>query len=354
MRNPPYSFTLLSIISLIEKNHMTHSNEKLPVLAIVVPCYCESEVIDDSSSQMLKVLKQMIEEKLICSSSYIAFIDDGSHDDTWTKINLLTLTHPPFIKGAKLSRNFGHQSAVFAGLSGFTATAYITIDADLQDDIQVIPQMVKNYRNGDHVVYGVRADRQSDSMLKRSTAQGFYKLMEWMRVKSVYNHADFRLMSAEVVKELIHMQEVHLFLRAMVPLIGYPSSVVTYRRGPRLAGESKYPLKKMLVFAWNGITSFSTFPLQLISFFGFLFALGSLVGVVLVILAKFSGNTIPGWTSLAVILFFLGGVHMLALGILGSYVGKIYEQVKHRPRFIIQEFKGLDCISVQEEGNDEN
>ena len=175
-----------------------------------------------------------------------------------------------------------------------------------------------------------------------------------MRVKSVYNHADFRLMSVEVVKELTHMEEVHLFLRAMVPLIGYPSSVVTYRRGPRLAGESKYPLRKMLAFAWNGITSFSTFPLQLISFFGFLFALGSLAGVFIVILAKLSGNTIPGWTSLAVIMFFLGGIQMLALGVLGSYVGKIYEQVKRRPRFIIQEFKGLDIASDQEECNDDH
>ncbi len=308
-------------------------------LYIVVPCYNEEAVLPETSRQMLELLKKMQNDGLVNNQSRIVFIDDGSKDKTWSIIDKLTHEHTEF-GGIKLACNAGHQNALFGGLMTVKddCDCAISIDADLQDDINVIPDMVKKFIDGCDVVYGVRNKRDTDTFFKRTTALGFYKLMQIMGVKMVYNHADYRLMSARAIKALADFPERNLFLRGMAPLVGFKSDCVYYDRHERFAGESKYPLKKMLSFAFDGITSFSVTPIRLIS------SLGAIVCVIAVIMAiytlyeKFIGNTDAGWASLMMSIWFIGGVQLLSIGLIGEYVGKMYKEVKRRPRYIIEAY----------------
>lgn len=308
-------------------------------LYIVVPCYNEEAVLPETSSRMLELMKQMRNDGLVNDKSRIVFIDDGSKDKTWEIIDSLTRAHKE-IAGIKLACNAGHQNALFGGLMTVKdeCDCVISIDADLQDDINVIPEMVKKFMNGCDVVYGVRNNRDTDTFFKRTTAQGFYRLMQLMGVKMIYNHADYRLMSARSVAALSQFPERNLFLRGMVPLTGFRSDCVYYDRNERFAGESKYPLKKMLSFAFDGITSFSVSPIRMIS------ALGAIVCIIAVIMGiytiyeKIAGNTDAGWASLMMSIWFIGGVQLLSLGLIGEYIGKLYKESKRRPRYIIEAY----------------
>jgi len=277
------------------------------------------------------------ERGLIAADSKICFVNDGSRDKTWDIIEDLCRQDDTII-GVKLSRNFGHQSAIMAGLEKHIDNfdCFITIDADLQDDINAITGMIEKHREGAMVVYGVRGDRSSDSWFKRSTAEGFYVLMQKMGVPVVFNHADFRLMDRRVLQELGNFREINLFLRGIVPLVGFRNDKVIYNRLERVAGETKYPLSKMLLFAWNGITSFSTFPMRLVLYFGFFNFLVAMVIVGYIFFSYLIGHTVPGWTSTMLPLTFFSGSNMMALGLIGEYIGKIYEEVKGRPRYIIE------------------
>ena len=308
---------------------------QLPVLAIVVPCHNEEEVIQETARQLLNVLSGLVVEDKIHHDSFVYFVDDGSHDNTW---HLVTEMHElnPSIKGLKLSRNVGHQSALLAGLLTVKihADCVISIDADLQDDVTVIPQFIENFLNGAEIVYGVRNRRKADTFFKRNTALFFYALMRAMRVEIVYNHADYRLCSRRVLDALEGFQERNLFLRGIFPLIGYKSEVVYYNRHERFAGESKYPLLKMLAFAIDGITSFSVIPLRLVTLMGFaISAMSLLIVAFLLTQTLMIGGTVPGWASTVLPIYFIGGVQLLGLGVVGEYVGKIYKEAKARPRF---------------------
>lgn len=311
---------------------------KAPIkLGIVLPCFNEEEILLISAKKLEDKLVELIHKNKISSESFICFIDDGSRDKTWEII--ANLTNNSMFKGIKLATNFGHQNAILAGM--FTCKEYadclITIDADLQDDITVFEAMLDAYYDGNLIVYGVRDNRDSDTFFKKITAQSFYKLMQWMKVKSVYNHADFRFVDSRVVKELEKFNEVSLFLRGIFPLLGFKSSCVYYKRISRVAGETKYPLKKMISFAWNGITSFSIAPLRFIFYIGLImFTLSILYGT-LVFVDFINGNTIKGWTSSLLVNLLFSGLNMICLGIIGEYIGKIYQEVKKRPRFIIEE-----------------
>ena len=277
------------------------------------------------------------EQGLIAGDSRICFVNDGSRDKTWAIIEDLCSKDPNVI-GVGLSRNFGHQSAIMAGLEQHVNDfdCFITIDADLQDDINAITAMIEKHREGAMVVYGVRSDRSSDTWFKRFTAEGFYVLMQKMGVPVVFNHADFRLMDQRVLKELGNFREINMFLRGIVPLIGFKNEKVFYSRLEREAGETKYPLNKMLLFAWNGITSFSTFPMRLVLYFGFANFLIAMLIVVYILFSFLIGHTVPGWTSTMLPLTFFSGFNMMALGLIGEYIGKIYEEVKGRTRYIIE------------------
>jgi glycosyltransferase involved in cell wall biosynthesis len=279
----------------------------------------------------------------IDADSKIVFVNDGSKDRTWEMICDLHKADPVF-RGVCLSRNKGHQNALMAGLMTVKSEcdAAISMDADLQDDINAIDEMVDRYLEGYEVVYGVRSSRKKDTFFKRTTAQGFYKVMRAMGVETVYNHADYRLMSRRALEALSEFEEVNLFLRGIVPLVGFKSTQVTYERGERFAGESKYPLKKMLAFATEGITSMSVRPIRLITTLGFLVFLFSLGVLVYSIVRKFTGYTVPGWAFLAVSIWALGGVQLLAIGVIGEYIGKIYLETKHRPKFIVAEYLNDD------------
>jgi glycosyltransferase involved in cell wall biosynthesis len=270
--------------------------------------------------------------------SFILFVNDGSRDKTWEMIEQFHLTDGSRVGGVKLAGNVGHQNALMAGLhvAKEHADIIVTIDADLQDDISVISQMVDEYDKGSDIVYGVRKSRKSDTWFKRNTALSFYKLMRWLGVKSVYNHADYRLMSRRAVEQLCHYRERNLFLRGMVPLIGYRSAVVYYDRAERFAGESKYPLKKMINFAVDGITSFSVKPVRLVLSMGLLFVLIALIILIYVIISYLDGVTTQGWSSLMISIWFVGGAVLIGLGIVGEYVGKIYIEVKDRPLYNIE------------------
>lgn len=306
-------------------------------LSIVVPCYNEEEVLEESSKQLLSLLKKLVDSKEVDESSYIYFVDDGSKDKTWEIISSLSTTYAQ-IKGIKLSRNQGHQNALLSGLFSAEGDALISIDADLQDDVLVIEQMVKDFKNGSDVVYGVRSKRESDTPFKRFSAEGFYKLMGLMGVDIVFNHADYRLMSRRVVEHLKSYEEVNLFLRAMVPLIGFSSSIVEYERSERFAGESKYPLRKMLSFAWDGVTSFSVVPLRLISAIGvIIFVVSLFISIWALGIKLFGDSAVPGWASTVLPIYFIGGIQLLSLGVIGEYVGKIYSETKKRPKFIIEQ-----------------
>ncbi len=308
-------------------------------LIIVVPCYNEEEILPYSIEKLTGVIKNLIEKSKIASNSGILFVNDGSRDGTWEIIQN-EYAKNPYVYGLGLAGNVGHQNALFAGLQ--TAAEIcdfsISIDADLQDDIEVIEQMVDKYLSSADIVYGVRSERKTDTFFKRFTAQSFYRIMEMMGVKTVYNHADFRLMSARAMKQLGQYKERNLFLRGMVPLIGYKTATVTYARKERLAGESKYPLKKMLSFAWDGITSFSIKPISMIMAFGGVIVVCSVIAFIYTLVSYFMGHVSPGWSSLMISIWFLGGVQLLFIGVVGQYVGKTYIESKERPRYNVEEF----------------
>ena len=309
-----------------------------PILYVVIPCYNEEAVLPLTAPLFLEQLRKMQEKDLISADSRILFVNDGSTDNTWNIIRSLAAEDPAFL-GISQSRNRGHQNAVLAGLMEVRDVCDITvsIDCDGQDDITAMEEMVRQYSDGCEVVYGVRSNRDTDSRFKRTSAHGFYKLLNAMGAEVVYNHADYRLISAKALQALAEFKEVNLFLRGMVPLVGFKSTSVYYERRERLAGESKYPLRKMLSLAFDGITSLSVKPLRLISALGILSAVISLVGVVWAVLSKWLGNTVPGWTSTVFVVCFLGAIQLICLGIVGEYIGKIYMEVKGRPRYIISE-----------------
>jgi polyisoprenyl-phosphate glycosyltransferase len=308
-------------------------------LLIVVPCYNEQEVLLKTYEVLSGYLNHWKSNGLIDSSSQICFVNDGSRDRTWPIISDLCAKDMG-IMGVNLSRNFGHQSAILAGLMTHIEAfdCFVTIDADLQDDASVIEQMIIQHQAGAMVVYGVRNDRQTDSLFKRQTAEFFYKLMLKMGVPLVFNHADFRLVDRRVLQEFSGFREVNLFLRGLIPLIGFRSEKVFYKRQKREAGESKYPLGKMLVFAWNGVTSFSTFPMRLVLYFGFFNFFIAVAIAAYILVSYLSGHIVPGWTSIVLPMTFFSGSNMVAIGLIGEYVGKIYEEVKSRPRYIVDEF----------------
>ncbi len=308
-----------------------------PRLLLVIPCYNEEAILRLTYNALKEYYSSVIMEGLIAADSKLCFVNDGSRDKTWDIIADLSAKDDQVI-GVKLSRNFGHQSAIMAGLESHIDDfdCFVTIDADLQDDIQAITGMIEKYKEGARIVYGVRSDRGKDSWFKRTTAEGFYTIMQKMGVPLVFNHADFRLMDQRVLHELGNFREINLFLRGVVPLLGFKSDKVHYGRLERQAGETKYPFSKMLLFAWDGITSFSTFPMRMVLYFGFFNFLVAM-GIVGYILFSYAfGFTVPGWTSTLLPITFFSGSNMMALGLIGEYIGKIYEEVKGRPRYIIE------------------
>lgn len=308
-----------------------------PALAIVVPCYNEKEVLVETAKQLKLVLHELMHENLISAESKIVFVDDGSSDGTWSLIEQERAASA-WITGVKLSRNFGHQEALLAGIHSAKAwtDCMITIDADLQDDIHVIREFVLRYLNGAEIVYGVRKSRETDSIFKRATAQIYYKFMRKLGIDLIYNHADFRLMSKRAVTELEGFEERNMFLRGIVPMLGFKNDVVYYDRKERYAGETKYPLRKMLAFAFNGLTSFSVVPIRLVSIVGFLsFCLSGLAGVFAVV-QKLLGHTESGWASIIISIWIIGGLMLMSIGLIGEYIGKIYWETKRRPAYIIE------------------
>lgn len=306
-------------------------------LLLVIPCYNEEEIIQHTYATLKDYYQSVKSTGLISEDSKICFVNDGSRDRTWELIENIAKADSTVI-GVHLSRNFGHQSAILAGLEHHVDDfdCFITLDADLQDDIHAMTSMVEKYYQGARIVYGVRNDRSSDSYFKRITAEGFYNLMRKMGVPVVFNHADFRLIDRRVLQELGSFREINLFLRGIVPLIGFKSDSVQYKRLERLAGETKYPVTKMLLFAWNGITSFSTFPMRLVLYFGFFNFVIAMSLSFYIIGSYVFGFTVPGWTSTMLPITFFSGSNMIALGLIGEYIGKIYEEVKGRPRYIIE------------------
>ena len=307
-------------------------------LFIVIPCYNEEEVLPITSKMFLEELEDLIHKGKISDNSRILFVNDGSKDKTWAIIENLAAENPHFI-GMSQSRNRGHQNAVLAGLmeSKDMCDITISIDCDGQDDIKAMEAMVDAYHDGSEVVYGVRSKRDTDTFFKRFTAESFYKLLNKMGVEVVYNHADYRLISSRVLKEFANFKEVNLFLRGMIPLVGFKSSSVYYERHERIAGESHYPLSKMLGLAIDGITSLSIKPIRLITGLGIGVSILSFIGVIWAVIAQLTGHTITGWASTVCIVCFMGGVQLICLGVLGEYIGKIYMEVKARPRYIISE-----------------
>lgn len=310
-------------------------------LYIAVPCYNEEEVLPDSSGKLLDKMNKMIESGKITEDSRIVFIDDGSKDKTWQIISDLHEQNEMF-QGIKLSCNRGHQNALLCGLMTLKSEcdAIISIDADLQDDIEVFDEMVEKFEGGCDVVYGVRSKRETDTFFKRFTAEGYYKILDKLGAKVLFNHADFRLMSSRACETLSQFKEVNLFLRGMVPMVGYKSDIVYYERSERLLGESKYPLKKMLALAFEGITSLSTTPIKMISRAGLIIFLISIIMLIYFLVRFFMGATIEGWASLAVSIWAIGGLQLLAIGVIGEYIGKIYLETKARPRFVVETYLG--------------
>lgn len=309
-----------------------------PILNIVIPCYNEEKVLPITAPMFLKELELLIEKQKISDASRIMFVNDGSKDNTWNIICSLAEENEHFI-GISQSRNRGHQNAVLAGLMESIDNCDITIsiDCDGQDDIEVMEKMVDEYSNGAEVVYGVRNNRDSDTFFKRFTAESFYKLLNIMGAEVVFNHADYRLISSKVLKEFAKFKEVNLFLRGMIPLVGFKSTSVYYSRHERLEGESHYPLSKMLGLAFDGITSLSVKPLRMIFAMGFIVSLVSFIGVIWAIVRQIMNQTTIGWASMTCIICFIGGIQMISLGVIGEYIGKIYMETKQRPRYIISE-----------------
>lgn len=309
----------------------------LPILYIVIPCYNEEEVLPITSKLFISKLLKLMESEIISNQSRIMFVNDGSSDETWNQI--CDLSKNEYCIGISQSRNRGHQSSVLAGLmeSSKWCDAAITIDCDGQDDLNAIDEMLEKYTLGNEIVYGVRNNRETDTTFKRFTAESFYTVLRKMGVEVVFNHADYRLMSRKAIEALAEYKEVNLFLRGMVPLIGFKSDKVFYKREERLAGESHYPLKKMASLAIDGITSLSVKPIRIITGIGSVFSIVSFGGIFWSLVQKISGNTISGWTSMICIICLLGGLQLLALGVIGEYIGKIYLETKARPRYIISE-----------------
>lgn len=307
------------------------------ILYVVIPCYNEEEVLEETTKRLSDKLNSMIKERMISKKSKIMFVNDGSKDRTWELIEQFNKKNS-FVTGVNLSRNRGHQNALLAGL--MTAKEYadivISMDADLQDDINVMDKMVEDYKNGSDIVYGVRSSRKKDSWFKKTTAESFYKIMKFLGVDIIFNHADYRLMSKRALNDLEKYKEVNLFLRGIIPLIGYKSSIVTYERAERFAGESKYPLKKMLNFALEGILSFSVKPIRIITSLGFMIAFFSFLFLTYVIIGHFVSGNIAGWTTIVALVCFFGGFQIFCIGVIGEYIGKIYNETKQRPRFIIE------------------
>ncbi len=307
-------------------------------LGIVVPCYNEEAVIEITSKALRDTLSDLVSKGKIADDSFVLFVNDGSKDATWSLIEKEHENNPVTIKGLKLAGNVGHQYALTAGLISAIdmCDVSVSIDADLQDDVSVIEKMIDKYHEGKDIVYGVRSSRVSDSFFKRTTAQSFYKFMNLCGVKTVYNHADFRLMSNRALKAFAEYNETNLYIRGIVPLLGYETDCVYYERKERVAGESKYPLKKMLALAFNGISSFSIKPITIITWLGVIIVFFSIVAAIYALISYCMGKAVAGWTSLILSIWFLGGVQLLCIGLIGLYVGKIYSEVKHRPRYNIE------------------
>ena len=321
-------------------------------LYMVIPCYNEEEVLPETSKRLREKINSLIEKGKIDKESRIVFVNDGSKDKTWEIIKTLHEEDPVF-SGINLTRNRGHQNALLAGLMTVMdyADMAISMDADLQDDVDAIDEMIDKYLDGIDIVYGVRSSRAKDTFFKKATAEGFYKIMNSMGANTVFNHADYRLMSKRALEGLSRFQEVNLFLRGIVPMIGYPTDVVYYERGERFAGESKYPLGKMLSFAIEGITSLSTKPIRMITFLGFFIFLVSIGILIYSLVRHFMGATIVGWTTLMVSVWGIGGLNLLSLGVVGEYIGKIYLETKARPRFIVEQF--LDEAAQREKNEND-
>ena len=309
-----------------------------PILYIVIPCYNEEQVLPITCSMFLEKIKSLVQNEKISDESRILFVNDGSKDKTWEIIKQLAKEDFHY-KGISQSRNRGHQNAVLAGLMEAKDVCDITIsiDCDGQDDINAMDAMVDAYLDGCEIVYGVRSRRDTDTFFKRFTAEGFYKVMNWMGAEVVFNHADYRLVSSRVLLEFANYKEVNIFLRGMFPLVGFKSTSVYYERHERIAGESHYPLSKMLALAFDGITSLSVKPLHLITGLGCGIAVLSFIGVIWSVIVALTGHSVAGWASMTSIVCFIGGVQLICLGVLGEYIGKIYMEVKHRPRYIISE-----------------
>ncbi|MFT9057669.1 MAG: glycosyltransferase family 2 protein [Ethanoligenens sp.] len=307
------------------------------IIYFIIPCYNEEKALPITAQILYRKMHTLQKIGLAALESRILFVDDGSKDHTWKKIEQLAVSDSLFT-GIRLSHNRGHQNALLAGL--MTARRYadasISMDADLQDDVDVVEQFIKLYNDGYDIIYGVRSSRTKDTLFKRMTAEGFYRFMQAMGVEMVFNHADYRLMSKRALDALSKYKEVNLFLRGIVPLIGLRTATVPYERKERVAGESKYPLRKMLAFALDGITSFSVRPIRLLTIIGLLISCASTLAFIYVLVAHFAGFSVPGWSSLACSIWFLGGVQLLALGLIGEYIGKIYAETKHRPRYLIE------------------
>lgn len=312
--------------------------KKVATLYVVIPCYNEEEMLDETTKQLKVKLEKLIKDNVISKQSRVMYVNDGSKDSTWELIKKINKKEKLFT-GITLSRNRGHQNALLGGLitAKEHADIIISMDADLQDDINAIDEMIKKYYDGNEVVYGVRSARKKDTLFKRVTAEGFYKFMQKMGVDIVFNHADYRLTSKRVLDEFSNFSEVNLFLRGMFPLIGFKSDVVYYERNERIAGESKYPLKKMLNFAWDGITSFSVKPIRLVLNIGIVIFALSVVMIIYSIVRKILGETVSGWTFIVCSIWFVAGIQMLSIGIVGEYIGKVYSETKKRPRYIIEE-----------------
>lgn len=312
---------------------------KNPILALVVPCYNEEEVLYETIKQLEIVLKKLIDDEKVSHDSYMQFIDDGSRDKTWEIIKLYS-NNNHLIKGLKLSKNEGHQNALLAGMESVKSKCdcLISLDADLQDDLTAIEKMIDKYNEGYEVVLGVRNDRTSDSFFKKLTAEGYYKIMNIMGVDLEFNHADYRLLSSRALNYFLQFRERNIFIRGMIRLIGLKSTSVFYRRNERFAGESKYPFRKMLSFALEGITSFSIYPLKFITKLGFLiFFVSILMGIYIFYIVLLTNEAVPGWASTVLPIYFIGGVQLLSIGILGEYIGKIYAESKGRPHYFIEE-----------------
>jgi glycosyltransferase involved in cell wall biosynthesis len=325
------------IIATRDDTTLTTTTERPNRLSIVVPCYNEQEVLPETVARLRNLLDDLTAKRRISPDSHVIFVDDGSRDRTWELIRGFHDVDPR-IRGVRLSANRGHQTALLAGLFAADGDAIASIDADLQDDVDAIGAMVENYLAGSDVVYGVRQSRKVDSGFKRSTAEWYYTILGLLGVKIVHNHADFRLLSRRALEALKQYSEVNLFVRGIVPMLGYPSSIVHYDRAKRFAGESKYPLRKMLALAADGVTSFTAFPLRLIALLGVLVSLLSVGMVAWVLWVRFmSGEAVPGWASSVIPVYFLGGLQLLSIGVVGEYVSKLYFEAKRRPRYFVQD-----------------